>query len=103
MTVPLMRRAGLSMAQSSALANPLSMPVALVGSLMYAITGQLETAGINDGFLGYIYLPAFGLLTFGSLIGVRLTLPFAGRIPDKLHAYIYVALLIIVLLALVIN
>ncbi|MEB0040794.1 MULTISPECIES: sulfite exporter TauE/SafE family protein [unclassified Pseudomonas] len=100
MTVPLMRRAGLSMAQSSALANPLSMPVALIGSLMYAVTGQLETAGINSGFLGYIYLPAFGLLTVGSLIGVRLTLPFAGRIPDKLHAHIYVALLILVLLAL---
>jgi uncharacterized membrane protein YfcA len=74
MTVLLMRRAGLSMAQSSAMANPLSVPVALVGSLMYAVTGQLETAGIHNGFLGYIYLPAFGLLTVGSLIGVRLTL-----------------------------
>lgn len=103
MTVPLMRRAGLSMAQSSALANPLSMPVALAGSLMYAVTGQLETAGITDGFLGYIYLPAFALLTVGSLIGVRLTLPLAGRIPDRVHAHIYVALLILVLLALVID
>ena len=103
MTVPLMRRAGLSMAQSSALANPLSLPVALVGSLMYGVSGQLETAGINHGFLGYIYLPAFGLLTVGSLIGVRLTIPLAGRIPDNLHARIYVALLIIVLIALGIN
>jgi uncharacterized membrane protein YfcA len=103
MTVPLMRRAGLSMAQSSALANPLSVPVALVGSLMYAVTGQVETAGINNGFLGYIYLPAFGLLTVGSLIGVRLALPLAGRIPDKLHAHIYIALLILVMLALGIN
>ncbi|MFK3971220.1 sulfite exporter TauE/SafE family protein [Pseudomonas sp. NPDC087358] len=103
MSVPLMRRAGLSMAQSSALANPLSMPVALIGSLMYAVTGQLATAGINNGFLGYIYLPAFVLLTLGSLIGIRLTLPLAGRIPDRLHARIYIALLILVLLALVIN
>lgn len=103
MTVPLMRRAGLSMAQSSALANALSMPVALVGSLMYAATGQQEMAGVSHGFLGYIYLPAFVLLTVGSLIGVRLSLPFAGRIPDKLHAQIYVVLLISVLLALVIK
>jgi uncharacterized membrane protein YfcA len=100
MTVPLMRRAGLSMAQASALANPLSVPVALVGSLVYAFTGQLETAGLNNGFLGYIYLPAFGLLTVCSLIGVRLALPLAGKIPDKLHAHIYVALLIFVMLAL---
>jgi uncharacterized membrane protein YfcA len=100
MTVPLLRRAGLSMAQSSALANPLSMPVALVGSLMYAATGQLETSGITSGFLGYIYLPALGLLTVGSLIGVRLALPLAGMIPDKVHARIYIALLLMVLLAL---
>lgn len=31
MTVPLMRRAGLSMAHSAALANPLGMPVAIQG------------------------------------------------------------------------
>ena len=52
-------------------------------------TGQIEMEGMNTGFLGYIYLPAFGLLTVGSIIGVRLTIPFAGRIPDKLHAHIY--------------
>ena len=100
MTVPLLRRAGLSMAQSSALANPLSMPVALVGSLMYAVTGQLETSGVTSGFLGYVYLPALGLLTVGSLIGIRLALPLAGKLPDALHARVYVALLVLVLLAL---
>ncbi|WP_311969596.1 sulfite exporter TauE/SafE family protein [Pseudomonas baltica] len=100
MTVPLLRRSGLSMAQSSALANPLSIPVALTGSLMYGITGQLETQGISSGFLGYIYLPAFALLSVGSLIGVRLALPLAGRMPDRLHARIYILLLVLVGLAL---
>lgn len=99
MTVPMLRRTGLSMAQSSALANPLSMPVALVGSLMYVITGQMETQQLSYVFLGYIYLPAFCLLTVGSLIGVRLAMPHAGKIPDELHARIYIALLVLVLLA----
>jgi uncharacterized membrane protein YfcA len=99
MTIPLLRRAGLSMAQSTSLANPLSVPVALVGSVTYMIAGQFQTTGLASGFVGYVYLPAFGLLTVGSLIGVRLAIPYAGRIPDHLHARIYVALLAIVLLA----
>ncbi|WP_213881819.1 sulfite exporter TauE/SafE family protein [Pseudomonas sp. dw_358] len=100
MTVPLLRRAGLSMAQSSALANPLSLPVALIGSLMYALTGHLDSTGLSQGFLGFIYLPAFGLLTLGAWVGVRLALPLAGKISDTLHARVYIGLLMLVLLAL---
>lgn len=70
---------------------------------MYLITGQLKTEAVTSGFLGYIYLPAFGLLTVGSLIGVRLALPIARKLPDKLHARIYVVLLMLVLVALGIN
>ncbi|WP_263140936.1 hypothetical protein [Pseudomonas sp. RIT-PI-AD] len=91
------------MAQSTALANPLSVPVALVGSLMYMATGRFESEGLANGFLGYVYLPAFALLTLGAWVGVRFALPFANRIPDRMHARIYVALLILVLLALVIE
>ena len=67
---------------------------------MYGITGQLETQGISSGFLGYIYLPAFALLSVGSRIGVRLALPLVGRMPDRLHARIYILLLVLVCLAL---
>lgn len=70
---------------------------------MYVVTGQLEMEGVTNGFFGYIYLPAFGLLAVGSLIGVRLALPHAGKIPDKLHARTYIALLALVLLALIIK
>ncbi|EIK93318.1 hypothetical protein PMM47T1_27404 [Pseudomonas sp. M47T1] len=93
MTVPLLRRSGLSMAQALALANPLSLPVALAGSLMYGAMGPLQTPGLHSGLLGYIYLPAFVLLSIGSVIGVRVALPLAGKIPDRLHARIYIGLL----------
>lgn len=100
MTVPLMRRAGLSMAQATALANPLALPVAVVGSLLYAGVGREAQLSLADGFVGYVYWPAFLLLALGSWLGVRLALPFAGKIADRLHARIYVALLLVVLLVL---
>lgn len=103
MTVPMLRRSGLSMAQASALANPLSLPVAMAGALMYGVMGQLRMPGIHSGFFGYIYLPALVLLSAGALIGVRLALPLSGKIPDRLHARIYIALLAIVGLSLVVK
>ncbi|MGW9211440.1 TSUP family transporter [Embleya sp. NPDC055664] len=36
MTVPLLRRRGLPMADAAAMANPLSLPVAMVASIVYA-------------------------------------------------------------------
>jgi uncharacterized membrane protein YfcA len=44
MTVPLLRRCGLSMSQATSMANPLSVPVALAGTLTYmALAGFSET------------------------------------------------------------
>lgn len=103
MTVPLLRRSGLSMAQATSLANPLSIPVALVGSLSYLIIGQINGAGLDGAYLGYLYLPALGLLTAGTLAGVQLALPFAGRIGDRLHARIYVLLLALVMTVMVVG
>lgn len=98
MTVPLLRRTGLSMAQSTALANALSIPVALVGSATYVITGQMEAVSFGAQYLGYVYLPALALLTLGALAGVRMAMPFAGKISDQLHARMYVGLLVLVML-----
>ena len=38
------------------------------------------------------------VLTVGALIGIRLAAPWIGRIPDRVHAWVYIGLLIIVLL-----
>lgn len=101
MTVPLLRRSGLSMGHATALANPLSIPVALVGSLTYLLIGEADSVALKGHFLGYIYLPALGLLTAGAWAGVRLASPFAGKIADRLHARIYVLLLVLVLITMI--
>ncbi|MCE0445962.1 TSUP family transporter [Streptomyces tricolor] len=54
MTVPLLRRRGLPMAEATALANPSSVPVAVAGTLVYAVA-PTTTAG--PGQLGYVDSP----------------------------------------------
>ncbi|WP_180698596.1 sulfite exporter TauE/SafE family protein [Pseudomonas crudilactis] len=98
MTVPLLRRCGLSMSQATSMANPLSVPVAVAGTLTYMALAGFSQADLGAWFVGYVDLLAFAVLTVGSLIGIRLATPWIGRIPDQVHAWVYIGLLIIVLL-----
>ncbi len=100
MTVPLLRRCGLSMTQSTSMANPLSLPVALVGTATYMLTG-LSNTGLGAGYIGYVNLGAFAVLTLGAWFGMRLAARWVGRIPDRLHAWAYVGLLMAVMMSMV--
>ncbi|AHV91635.1 sulfite exporter TauE/SafE family protein [Bordetella holmesii] len=96
MTVPLMRRRGLDMASSSAMANPLSLPVVVVGTLAYVLLAWRHAGSIGPWHAGYVDLRAFAVLTLSAYAGIRLSAPLAGRIPDRLHARIYIGLLVLV-------
>nr|BFD43773.1 sulfite exporter TauE/SafE family protein [Pseudomonas sp. FFPRI_1] len=99
MTVPLLRRCGLSMTQATSMANPLSVPVALAGTATYMALASFSRFDLGPWFIGYVDLLAFSLLTLGSLLGIRLATPWIGRIPDRVHARVYVGLLLMVLLS----
>jgi uncharacterized membrane protein YfcA len=43
-------------------------------------------------------LLAFAVLTLGSMLGIRLATRWIGRIPDRVHAWVYIGLLVIVML-----
>ncbi|MET0774241.1 MAG: sulfite exporter TauE/SafE family protein [Pseudomonas mandelii] len=103
MTVPLLRRCGLSMSQATSMANPLSLPVALVGTLTYMAMAGGSEFDLGAWFIGYVDLMAFAVLTMGSLVGIRLATPWIGRIPDQLHARVYIGLLIIVMLSMTVR
>ncbi|WP_367254368.1 sulfite exporter TauE/SafE family protein [Pseudomonas sp. stari2] len=98
MTVPLLRRCGLSMSQATSMANPLSVPVALAGTLTYMAMAGLSETKLGPWFIGYVDLLAFAVLTLGSMLGIRLATQWIGRIPDRVHAWVYIALLIVVML-----
>ena len=99
MTVPLLRRRGLPMAKAAAMANPLTLPVAIVGTLAYMAAARALPAPLAPWIIGYVDLLAFAALALGSLAGIRLAAPLIPRIPDQWHARVYVALLALVLLS----
>lgn len=99
MTVPLLRRCGLSMTQATSMANPLSLPVALAGTATYIAIAQVGKHDFGAGYLGYVDLLAFGILTIGAIVGIRMTMPWVGKIPDRIHAIVYISLLAVVALS----
>ncbi|WP_225726833.1 MULTISPECIES: sulfite exporter TauE/SafE family protein [unclassified Nocardia] len=94
-TVPLLRRRGLSMAEAAALANPLSIPVALVATLVYAFAAQSDS---RQGLFGHVDLVAALALLAGALPTIALVKRSVVRIPDHLHAIGYPMFLTIVLI-----
>ncbi|WP_185546032.1 sulfite exporter TauE/SafE family protein [Variovorax sp. KBW07] len=97
MTVPLMRRRGIDMTRATAMANPLSLPVALAGTATYMALAWRSTASLEGWHIGYVDVPAFGALVVGSLVGIRAAAPLIGRLPDRVHTWVYLALLLAVL------
>lgn len=101
MTVPLMRRRGIEMTRASAMANPLSLPVALAGTVTYVALSTQSPFVLGAWHLGYIDTRAAAVLVVGSWIGIRTASLWIGRIPDRVHAKVYLGLLIVVFLAMV--
>lgn len=102
MTVPLMRRRSAEMAQATAMANPLSLPMALTGTLTYILLARNETSEFGSGFAGYVDIQAFVLLIAGSSAGAETLCSADWPYPDRFYAKSYLALLIFVLLVMII-
>ncbi|MBV8250460.1 MAG: sulfite exporter TauE/SafE family protein [Comamonas sp.] len=101
MTVPLMRRRGASMTAATAAANPLSLPMAVMGSISYALLAW-RTAPLGAWHAGFIDLRACLALVLGSWLGIQATSRWIGKIPDGIHAKTYLALLCTVLLVMLV-
>ncbi|GAA1316485.1 TSUP family transporter [Leucobacter albus] len=96
MTVPLMRRAGHSMMTAAALANPLTLAVAVPAFAVFLLTSHAPAqAGIWA--VGAVDLGAALALLAGSVPVVVLWRRRPPRLPDRLHAWGYIALLLAVL------
>ncbi|NNP72641.1 sulfite transporter TauE/SafE [Acinetobacter defluvii] len=97
MTVPLFRRCGLKMLSAVALANPLSIPVAIAGCLTYVFGSILHPIFLGAQFIGYFYLPALICLIVGSFIGMRITKNWGTKFSNTIHERGYIILLMLVL------
>lgn len=103
MTVPLFRRCGLDMKYSVALANPLSMPVALAGALTFIVGGLLQPQPLGLHFIGYFYYPALFCLVLGGYIGMKVAGLLAHKLSNQIHEQGYIVLLVLVLLSIVLQ
>ncbi|WHP06478.1 MULTISPECIES: sulfite exporter TauE/SafE family protein [Acinetobacter] len=99
MTVPLFRRCGLQMSTSVALANPLSMPVALAGCFTFVMSQIIQTQNLGEYFIGYFYYPALICLIIGGVLGMKIAVLWSGILSDQIHEWGYITLLIIVMVS----
>ena len=88
---------------SSSMANPLSLPVALAGTATYIVIAQMGKQDFGAWYLGYVDLLAFGILTIGAIVGIRMSMSWVGKIPDRIHAVVYISLLTVVMLSMLIK
>ena len=101
LTVPLMRRRGASMIEATAMANPLSLPMATLGTFIY-LGWARPMQNLGEGYLGYVNIYAALVLMAGAWIGIHLASHWVGKLSDKTHAMIYVSLLCLVLMVMII-
>lgn len=98
MTVPLLRRRGTPMAQSAAMANTLTLPLALTATFTYVALSFTSPLNSESGFIGYIWLKAVFILICSTWIGLKISERFLSHFPDKWHARVYPLLLSLVLI-----
>ncbi|RDI35858.1 hypothetical protein DEU38_101338 [Rhodococcus sp. AG1013] len=96
MTVPILRRRGMSMIDATGLANLLTLPVALAASVIYATTGPAAVASATGLRVGLVDVAAAGALLAGALPAIAIVRRSIGRIPDRAHAVGYIGLLVLV-------
>jgi hypothetical protein len=71
------------------------VPVAVIGTLVYALVGDR----VASGSIGYVDMLAAGVLLSSSLPTIVVTRRLVRHVPDRIHAYAYVTLLSVSLIA----
>jgi hypothetical protein len=101
MTVPLLRRSGHGMRTATSLANPLTFAIAAPALGVFLLEGTRLDASAAVFLLGSVDLGAAAALLIGALPIILVLRRRPPRIPDGLHAWSYLTLLIIVTAAMV--
>lgn len=81
--------------RATATASTLGLPIALAGSLGYVVRGFGETQ-LADGFLGFVFLPAFAAIVAATVVAAPLGVRVAHGLPPTPLRRAFGALLIVV-------
>lgn len=93
MTVPMMRRSGLSMTVATSLANPLTVAIA-APALAVSLLSRGGMASSSAGLVGSVDVVSALALMVGAIPVIVVLRRNPPRIPDALHAWTYIALLV---------
>ncbi|MFI9603491.1 sulfite exporter TauE/SafE family protein [Streptomyces sp. NPDC052043] len=104
MTVPAMRRAGHTMRVATALANPLTLAIALPATAV-SLGGAAVPAAADAHLhlVGLIDLRAASALLLGALPVIAILRRRPPRIPDRTYAWAYIGLLALVTVAMLLS
>lgn len=102
MTVPFLRHYHLPMVNASAVAVTLTPLVALIGTIGYFIAGSYYVGQLPSHCFGFIYVPAFFGIAFGTLLGVPIGVRLSEKIPDVLLAKLFLVLLLTVIFSMLV-
>lgn len=98
MTVPLLRRGGQPMSVATALANPLTLAIS-APALGVFLTGTSAAVADQPYFVGAVDFRSAAALLAGALPLVMWLRRRPPRLPDTVHAWAYVGLLVVSALA----
>jgi uncharacterized membrane protein YfcA len=82
LSIPFLAWCGVPVRRAIGSAAAIGFPIALAGSAGYALQG-LRASGMPSGSLGFIYLPALGLIVATSILTAPLGARLAHRLPVK--------------------
>ncbi len=95
LTVPYLLLRPLPMAQVVALSSACGLPIAIVGSISYAVLGW-QHPDLPWGSVGYVYLPAMLSISLSSILTAPLGAKWANKLPSaQLKRYFSVLLILI--------
>ncbi len=99
---PFLRRRGFALPVVSAASAALAGLVGAVAAGGYII-GGFDEVGLPAHTLGYLYLPGFGALALGALVGSPLGIRFSHWVKDLLQVRLFVGYLTAVLISMIVH
>ncbi|MGH3722610.1 MAG: sulfite exporter TauE/SafE family protein [Mycobacterium sp.] len=102
MTVPLLRRSGQPMNVATALANPLTLAISVPALAVFLVSASAAVEG-DQYFVGAVDFRSAAALLIGALPVVIWLRRRPPRLPDTVHAWAYVGLLVVSALAMVLS
>lgn len=82
LTVPLLAKQKMPMRNAVAISSACGLPIAVIGTISYALIGW-QKAGLPEGSVGYVYLPAFLGIVMTSMLTAPVGAKWANKLPTK--------------------